>query len=350
MNRFQLPFQGVRATARRILIPALLSASLFTVAAAALVATASHSYDFNEGSGSVVLDSRGTVNGLLGPDAYRTPEGAIGFVGRSTSDINWGTALGQFGTDDFRVSFRIRSTGWGLYDILGNRDSGSHGNFFQIRMSGGRIVAEIDQDWTGTNYNAVVGSRTVNDGAWHEVTVTREGPSLALEVDGTPDGASTGYDVAHVANGVDFRAGSSPVADWFGLNFVGELDDIVISDPNAPSDVTPPTISGLSVSRATLTPPNHKMVDIRLDYTVSDAVDSNPTTTVTVTSNEPDNGLGDGDTAGDIEVVNSHLVRLRAERSGKGSGRIYTITVKTTDASGNFATATTFVTVPKGGK
>ena len=47
---------------------------------------------------------------------------------------------------------------------------------------------------------------------------------------------------------------------------------------------------------------------------------------VSVTSNEPDNGLGDGDTANDIVIVDDLTVKLRAERSGTGNGRIYTLT------------------------
>jgi hypothetical protein len=39
-------------------------------------------------------------------------------------------------------------------------------------------------------------------------------------------------------------------------------------------------------------------------------------------------------------------VQLRSERMGNGNGRVYTITFKVTDSSGNVSTATAKVTVP----
>jgi len=45
--------------------------------------------------------------------------------------------------------------------------------------------------------------------------------------------------------------------------------------------------------------------------------------------------------------VNAHRVLVRAERSGLGSGRVYTITVRCTDASGNASVSTGSVTVPR---
>ena len=108
-----------------------------------------------------------------------------------------------------------------------------------------------------------------------------------------------------------------------------------------------PTLTSLSVDKPELWPPDHRMVDIAVAYTVSDNADANPTVTLSVTSNEPDNGLGDGDTAGDIVIVDSHRVRLRAERSSQGTGRVYTITVTCTDSAGKQSVETITVKVPK---
>ena len=68
---------------------------------------------------------------------------------------------------------------------------------------------------------------------------------------------------------------------------------------------------------------------------------------VSITSNEPDNGLGDGDTAGDIEIKPDGRIFLRAERSGGGTGRIYTLTYSATDSAGNVTISTTSVKVPQ---
>ena len=65
-----------------------------------------------------------------------------------------------------------------------------------------------------------------------------------------------------------------------------------------------------------------------------------------VASSEPVNGLDDGDTAPDWQIVDEHHVLLRAERSGTGTGRIYTIRVTCTDSAGNATVRTVNVTVP----
>jgi hypothetical protein len=112
-------------------------------------------------------------------------------------------------------------------------------------------------------------------------------------------------------------------------------------------DTTAPTITSLSTNAPTLWPPNHKMVAVTLNSTVNDAVGVDSSRIVSATSNEPDDGLGDGDTAGDIEITGAMTLNLRAERSGNGNGRVYSITVEASDAAGNTSTRTVTVSVPK---
>lgn len=111
-------------------------------------------------------------------------------------------------------------------------------------------------------------------------------------------------------------------------------------------DTTPPEID-CSVSPDTLWPPNHKSVDVTATVNVTDDTDPNPVVVlVSVTSNEPDDGIGDGDTANDIVIVDDTTVSLRAERAAGGTGRVYTLTYEATDASGNTATSTCSIVVP----
>ncbi len=111
-------------------------------------------------------------------------------------------------------------------------------------------------------------------------------------------------------------------------------------------DTTAPTVSVSGVP-GELWPPNHRMVRFQPTLTVSDAADSAPAVTLTVTSSEADEGLGDGDMPNDIVVHSATDIEVRAERSGTGSGRTYTLTWTVTDASGNSTTVTATVTVPK---
>ncbi len=70
-----------------------------------------------------------------------------------------------------------------------------------------------------------------------------------------------------------------------------------------------------------LWPPNHKLEPITASITVNDMCDPNPTVKlISITSNEPVNGVGDGNTSADIQGVtfgtDDRTFLLRSERSG----------------------------------
>jgi hypothetical protein len=88
------------------------------------------------------------------------------------------------------------------------------------------------------------------------------------------------------------------------------------------------------------------MQEITINYSVADNCSAECKIT-SIVSNEAVNGLGDGNTAPDWEYIDNQHVRLRAERSGKRTGRLYTITITCTDASGNSVSRNVVVTVPK---
>lgn len=127
-------------------------------------------------------------------------------------------------------------------------------------------------------------------------------------------------------------------------------DDVVIQVV----DTTPPKVD-LKVSPSMLWPPNHRMVSVHATVRV-DECGPYTVTLESVTSNEPDNGTGDGDTVGDVQGADigtaDYDVQVRAERAGSGAGRVYTVVYKVVDAVGLETVATAWIKVPhdQGGK
>jgi hypothetical protein len=113
-------------------------------------------------------------------------------------------------------------------------------------------------------------------------------------------------------------------------------------------DTNAPVIISASPSKSSLWPPNHKMVKINVNAKVTDNCSTPTWKIIGVTSNEPVNDKGDGNTSPDWKILGDHDLNLRAERAGNGSGRIYTISLQAVDSVGNLsATNTITVTVPK---
>jgi hypothetical protein len=130
-------------------------------------------------------------------------------------------------------------------------------------------------------------------------------------------------------------------------------------------DVTPPVI-GIAASPNTLWPPNHQMIPVSIVLNASDdgTATENLVIAGTISSDQPDDGNGDGNTTGDVNGqdgftspvhfvlvhqgggVFASNVELRAERRG-GTSRTYTINVTVTDSSGNSSQTSTTVVVPK---
>lgn len=85
-----------------------------------------------------------------------------------------------------------------------------------------------------------------------------------------------------------------------------------------------PVIVSLTASPNLLWPPNHKMVNVTVEYGVIDDFDASPECHLSV----PD------DTSSDWEIVDAHHVRLRAARADRGRARIYAIRTTCQDTGG----------------
>ena len=222
---------------------------------------------------------------------------------------------------------------------------------------------------------------TAGNNLTYTVTVTNNGPDTAVSVNVTDNlpaettfvsCSSTGVGVCggsgnnRTVTFASLASGGSETITFVATVNCSVADGTVISntatvssstpDPNSNNNSAtatttasnpPPMISGLSVDKPVLWPPNHKLVNVTVNYTVTDNCPlSANSCTLSVTSNEPINGTGDGNTSPDWIILDAHHVQLRAERAGNGNGRIYTITVTCTDSGGNSSSQSVTVSVP----
>jgi hypothetical protein len=120
-------------------------------------------------------------------------------------------------------------------------------------------------------------------------------------------------------------------------------------------DVTAPTVS-CSVGTDQLAANNHEMIDVGFTYDVGDNCSELSSVTVRVTSDEATTATSSGGVtkSPDAELLRDldgvvTGVRLRAERTGSGNGRVYAIHVTGVDRCRNTQTATCTVSVPPNG-
>lgn len=166
--------------------------------------------------------------------------------------------------------------------------------------------------------------------------------NLLLKFNGSAIGTNGVDGPYFVRNLIIFGGGESLIVDdalttssFLASNFEGFI-----------LDQEPPTLN-VSASPSLLWPPNHKLVEITVSIQVSDNIDPNPIVRLeSITSDEDQNAIGDGNTSTDIEIDPAGRIFLRAERSGLGDGRVYTLTYSAQDSAGNATHATTTVTVP----
>lgn len=213
------------------------------------------------------------------------------------------------------------------------------------------------------------------------VTVTNAAPTAAVTAPATTECSSFEGGVVHLSAADSFDPDGTLPGDvaWHLGSADGPLlasgveADVtlplgehrivaLVTDPCGKSDVaeivvnvvdtTPPSLSAFSFEGPScLWPPFHRLAVIDLsrdfDAEIVDACDPNPRLELlSASSDEPDNALGDGDTANDVMLFDDRVC-LRAERRGLGDGRTYSLQLVAVDASGNAFDPVVEVVVPR---
>lgn len=102
-------------------------------------------------------------------------------------------------------------------------------------------------------------------------------------------------------------------------------------------DTTPPTITNASASPSEIWSRNGQMVNVTINYDSEDKCSKTSCRISGVTCNESIK-------KSDYTIVDAHHVQLKANRSRKSNGRVYTITITCTDSSGNSSNQSVNVT------
>lgn len=191
-----------------------------------------------EASGTAATDSKGTDPGTY----VNSP--TLGAPGANINDSNtavtfdgatqYATAARTIG-GDFSVELWVKSTQnysndfgfthcsqWWQGASLVDADTSGTANDFGVSMCSGKIIAGVGNPDTN-----VVSSGTYNDGAWHQVVMTRTQSTglVTLYVDGVSVGSVTGNTNALTAAANVYFARSASASMNF---FAGTLDEIAL--------------------------------------------------------------------------------------------------------------------------
>jgi hypothetical protein len=214
----------------------------------------------------------------------------------------------------------------------------------------GKASLKLNIDKTAPNTNASLSGDSGTNG-WHKSDVT-------IHLEGTDNLSGVTQTEYSLDNGVTWNNYKEPIVVseegehtvyYRSTDMAGNIENT--KKTIVKIDKTNPGLT-LKINNSMLWPPNHKMVNINVDIASTDEFSGISSIKLfSITSNEADEGLGDGDFINDIQGAeygtDDRFFQLRAERMGMGEGRIYTVTYVVTDIAGNETFQSISVTVPK---
>jgi hypothetical protein len=231
------------------------------------------------------------------------------------------------------------------------------GNVFPV---GSTVITYVAEDKSGNLSPAAFQTVTVVDDTPPTVTppanVTANTGPGATTCDATVNpGTATATDncgavtITRSPSGNIFAVGTTTIT-WTATDGAGNSSTATQTVTVIDNTVPTITLNGVTPS---MWPPNHKYQTFATTTFVASVFDNcggvsiNDVRIAQVTSDETENGNGDGNTTNDIVIsADCKSVQLRSERNGGGDGRVYTITLRLTDTHGNSSTVTAKVVVP----
>ncbi|MCC6491141.1 MAG: FG-GAP repeat protein [Candidatus Hydrogenedentes bacterium] len=192
------------------------------------------------------------------------------------------------------------------------------------------------------------GSASDFDGDLLDWAIVEDGEDLATgQVQTCIGGAPVSLGAVDLTGAFGVGSHTLTLSATDGINEV--LSDscvVTIVDTEVPMLVPVPSVSQLW-------PPNHELVPVTVYVNARDNSGDPIALRVSVICDEPADALGTGTTEPDwiidgIEPGPGGRIelRLRSERSGKGDGRVYTITIVAEDSSGNTSSAQVQIVSP----
>lgn len=179
-------------------------------------------------------DARDSVSGqtamVSGGVSYVPGKVGQSFSFDGTGSLSCGNALGNFGMNEFTLEFWLKTSTKSIMQILGKRTVCGATDFWGIGLGGGSSADGKVVLWVsnGEGINTdVLGNRAIDDGAFHQVAVTRQGILYQIYVDGVLDASSSANGIINFINHASLLAGTGPCVHQDGSqHFKGLLDEL----------------------------------------------------------------------------------------------------------------------------
>jgi hypothetical protein len=182
-------------------------------------------WKLDESSGNIAQDSESPMHGNVYGNPVWSAQGNAGgalYFDGTDDYIDCGNSRSLNGEIDFTVMAWVKTDSATEQMVIQQRDEQYQGEYWVKLKENGKVNYAIYNGGYQFNFDSV---KTVNDGQWHHVAVTRSGQTGTIYIDGIAD-ASAGGDIKPLLSERDVFIGFDKLGGT--KYFKGYLDDIRI--------------------------------------------------------------------------------------------------------------------------